>query len=141
MRPAHRYFDSAFVAMPTFVICARCSASINAINFCTGNSRSGRMTTATSGFARFNAASRAVSVSSVDRLVVELDRLGAVDRNGLHLRRIDRRIRRAARGNDEIDAVLEQRRRDHENDEQDEREIEQRRDVDLRERREVVRWE
>jgi hypothetical protein len=55
------YFDSAFVAMPTFVICARCNASIKAINFCTGNSRSGRITTATSGFARFNSTNCAMS--------------------------------------------------------------------------------
>jgi len=56
------YFVSVFVAMPTFVICAACSVSINAINFCTGNSRSGRMTTATSGFVRFNSTSRERSV-------------------------------------------------------------------------------
>jgi hypothetical protein len=56
------YFVSALVAIPTFVICARWMASINAINFCTGSSRSGRMTTATSGFARFNSVRRAMSV-------------------------------------------------------------------------------
>lgn len=55
------YFDSALVAIPTFVICACFSASIRAINFWTGNSRSGRITTATSGFACFNSVSRAVS--------------------------------------------------------------------------------
>jgi len=48
------YFASAFVAMPTFVICARRNVSINVINFCTGNSRSGRITIATSGLACFN---------------------------------------------------------------------------------------
>ncbi len=53
----HRYFVSAFVAIPTLLICARCNASINVINFCTGNSRSGRMTTATSGFVCFNSLS------------------------------------------------------------------------------------
>jgi hypothetical protein len=56
------YFVSAFVAIPTFVICARCNASIKAINFCTGSSRSGRITTATSGFARFTSVSRATKV-------------------------------------------------------------------------------
>jgi hypothetical protein len=55
------YFDSARVAMPTFVICACFSASISAINFWTGNSRSGRITTATSGFICFNSVSRAAS--------------------------------------------------------------------------------
>src|SRR5437588_1685562 len=60
---AHSYFDSAFVAMPTFVICARCNESISVTNFCTGNSRSGRITMASSGFARFNSSSRAVNES------------------------------------------------------------------------------
>jgi len=55
------YFDSALVAMPTFVICACFSASINAINFCTGKSRSGRITTAMSGLVCFSSVSRAVS--------------------------------------------------------------------------------
>ena len=55
------YFDSALVAMPTLVICACFSASINAINFCTGKSRSGRITTAMSGLVCFNSVSRAVS--------------------------------------------------------------------------------
>jgi len=57
------YFVSALVAMPTLVICARCIASIKLINFCTGNSRSGRITTATSGFLCFISSSRALSVS------------------------------------------------------------------------------
>jgi len=57
------YFVSAFVAMPTFVICARRNVSINVINFCTGNSRSGRITTATSGLACFNSVSCVVRVS------------------------------------------------------------------------------
>ena len=48
------YFGSALVAMPTFVISACFTASISAINFCTGNSRSGRITTATSGLVCFN---------------------------------------------------------------------------------------
>ena len=48
------YFASAFVAMPTFVICARRNVSIKVINFCTGNSRSGRITIARSGLACFN---------------------------------------------------------------------------------------
>ena len=52
---SHSYFESAFVAIPTFVIWARCNESISVTNFCTGNSRSGRITMATSGFARFNA--------------------------------------------------------------------------------------
>src|SRR6476620_7879448 len=60
---SHSYFDSAFVAIPTFVICARCNKSISVTNFCTGNSRSGRITMATSGFARFNSSSRAVNES------------------------------------------------------------------------------
>ena len=55
------YFDSALVAMPTFVICACFSASINVINFCTGKSRSGLITTAMSGLVCFNSVSRAVS--------------------------------------------------------------------------------
>jgi hypothetical protein len=54
------YFDSARVAMPTFIICACFSASINAINFCTGKSRSGLITTAMSGLFCFNSVSRAV---------------------------------------------------------------------------------
>ena len=57
------YFSSAFVAMPTFVICARRNVSINVINFCTGNSRAGRITIATSGLANFNWVNRTVSVS------------------------------------------------------------------------------
>jgi len=56
------YFVSALVAIPTLVICARRNVSINVINFCTGNSRSGRITMATSGLACFNWASCAVSV-------------------------------------------------------------------------------
>ena len=55
------YLDSALVAMPTFVICACFSASINAINFCTGKSRSGRITTAISGLVCFNSVRRVVS--------------------------------------------------------------------------------
>ena len=74
----------------------------------------------------------------LDRLVVELDDRLAIDRNGLDLRRIDRRVRRAARRDNKIHAVLEERCRDHENDEQHERKIEQGRDVDLRQRRERV---
>src|SRR5882724_2663438 len=57
------HFDSAFVAMPTLVIPARCTESISAINFCTGNSRSGRITMAISGFAALNSVNRAVSVA------------------------------------------------------------------------------
>jgi hypothetical protein len=57
------YFSSAFVAMPTFVMPSRRSASIIAINFCTGSSRSGRMTIATSGSFCFNSPNCAVSVS------------------------------------------------------------------------------
>ena len=57
------YFVSALVAMPTLVIPARCTASMRPINFCTGRSRSGRITTATSGFVCFNWANCAVSVS------------------------------------------------------------------------------
>src|SRR5438105_1735655 len=60
---SHSYFDSAFVAIPTFVICARCNESISVTNFCTGNSRSGRITMATSGFARFSSSSRGVNES------------------------------------------------------------------------------
>jgi len=48
----HCYLDSALVAMPTFMICARCNASISVISFCTGKSRSGRITIAISGFVR-----------------------------------------------------------------------------------------
>jgi len=48
------YFGPAVVAMPTFVICACFSASISAINFCTDNSRSERITTANSGLVCFN---------------------------------------------------------------------------------------
>ena len=57
------YFASAFVAMPTLVICARCNTSIKLTNFCTGSSRSGRITIATSGFVSFNANNCLVSVS------------------------------------------------------------------------------
>ena len=57
------HFDSAFVAMPSLVIPARCTASIKPINFCTGKSRSGRMTIATSGFFCLNSPNCAVSVS------------------------------------------------------------------------------
>jgi len=56
------YFGSALVAMPSLVIPARCRASIRPINFCTGNSRSGRITIAISGFFCFNSLSRTVSV-------------------------------------------------------------------------------
>ena len=59
----HRYFDSARVAIPTFMICARCNASIKVINFCTGKSRSGRITTATSELARLISVNCAVSES------------------------------------------------------------------------------
>src|SRR6266581_7558948 len=59
----HPYFASAFVAMPTFMIFARCNASINMTSFCTGKSRSGRITTATSGLARLISARRALSDS------------------------------------------------------------------------------
>ena len=69
----HRYFGSALVAMPTLVISARCNASIRLTNFCTGSSRSGRITTATFGFACFNSASRAVSVVRFDQLVIQPD--------------------------------------------------------------------
>ena len=57
------YFVSALVAMPTLVICACCNASIKLTNFWTGNSRSGRITTATSGFRCFISSNRALSVS------------------------------------------------------------------------------
>ena len=56
------YLGSALVAMPSLVIPARCRASISPINFCTGNSRSGRITIAISGFFRFNSLSCTVSV-------------------------------------------------------------------------------
>jgi len=56
------YFGSALVAMPSLVIPARCRAFISPINFCTGNSRSGRITMATSGFFCFNSLSCSVSV-------------------------------------------------------------------------------
>src|SRR6267143_1114171 len=54
-----------------------------------------------------------------------------IDRNRLHLRGSDRRIFANSRRNNEAHAALEQRRRDHENNQQYEREIEQRGDVDL----------
>src|SRR5437762_1720016 len=57
------YFVSALVAMPTLVIWARCNASIKVTNFWTGNSRSGRITTATSGFLRFISSNCPLSVS------------------------------------------------------------------------------
>jgi hypothetical protein len=57
------YFDSAFVAMPTFVIPARCNAFITPINFCTGKSRSGRITMAISGFVCFSCTNCVVRVS------------------------------------------------------------------------------
>ena len=57
------YFVSALVATPTFVMSARCNASISEISFCTGNSRSGRITTATSGLVRFSSINCAVSAS------------------------------------------------------------------------------
>src|SRR6185503_7434641 len=57
------YFGSALVAMPTLVIPARCNASITPINFCTGKSRSGRITMAISGFVSFNATNCVVRVS------------------------------------------------------------------------------
>ena len=57
------HFDSAFVTMPTFVIPARCNASITPINFCTGKSRSGRITMAISGFVCFNCTNCVVRVS------------------------------------------------------------------------------
>src|SRR3954471_5175687 len=72
------------------------------------------------------------------RLVVEPDRFPPVDRNGLDLTGFHRRIRGAARGNDQVHTVLEQRRCDHENDQEHERQVEQRRDVDLGHSREVV---
>ena len=49
-----------------------------------------------------------------------------------------RRVRRAARGDDQIHAIFEQRRRDHENDQQHKREIEQRGDVDFAKRGKIV---
>src|SRR5207248_5487411 len=61
---SHPYFDSAFVAIPTFAICARCNESISVTSFCTGNSRSGRITMATSGFALFKSSRRAASESA-----------------------------------------------------------------------------
>jgi len=67
----------------------------------------------------------------VHRLIVKPDRLAAVDRKSLHLRRIDRLIGGAAGWDHQVHAVFEQRRRDHENDQQHESEIEQGRDIDL----------
>src|SRR6266852_5910957 len=110
------YFASPFVAIPTLVISARCTAPINVTSFCTGSSRSGRITTATSGLLRFI----------------------SIDRDGLDLRRIDRRIFLAARWDDKVHAALEQRRGDHKNNEQDKREIEQGRDVNLAQRAQAV---
>jgi hypothetical protein len=57
------HFDSALVAMPTLVIPAPCNASITPINFCTGKSRSGRITIAISGFVCFNCTNWVVRVS------------------------------------------------------------------------------
>jgi len=57
------YFSSALVAIPTLVISARCSASIRVTNFCTGSSRSGRITIATSGWARFSSTNWALSAA------------------------------------------------------------------------------
>src|SRR5262249_50718856 len=69
---AHFYFASALVAIPTFVIWARCNESISVTNFCTGSSRSGRMTMATSGFVRFSSSNRAVkdSASTISSLIL-----------------------------------------------------------------------
>ena len=64
----HRYGCSAWVAIPTFEICARCRTSITRTKSCTGKSRSGRITTATSGFASFTAVESRRQRLRVDRL-------------------------------------------------------------------------
>ena len=70
----------------------------------------------------------------INLLVVQLNRCVPVDRNRLHLRRIDRGVRGFAGRDDKIHAILDQWRRDYENNQQHEGEIEQRSDIDLRER-------
>ena len=47
------------------------------------------------------------------------------------MRRVDRRILRATGWDHQVHTAFQQRRRDHENDEQHKSEIEQRRDIDL----------
>src|SRR5207248_6397012 len=68
----HFYFASALVAMPTFVIWARCNESISVTNFCTGSSRSGRMTMAISGLVRFSSNNRVLkdSASTISSLIL-----------------------------------------------------------------------
>ena len=52
--------------------------------------------------------------------------------------RVNGRILRAAGWDHQVHAAFQQRRRDHEDDEQHERQIQQRRDIDLAERRETL---
>ena len=126
---------------PTFVICARCNESISVTSFCTGNSRSGRITMATSGFARFNSSKRAASESpSTISLLILMFSSRSIEIVWT-LRLANRRVRRAARRNHQIHAVFQQRRRDHENDQQHEGEIEQRGDIDLASVENLLRFE
>jgi hypothetical protein len=67
----------------------------------------------------------------INSFVIESYRLRAIDRKNLHPVRIDRGIVRPTGRNHQISAVFEQRRGDHENDQQNEGEIEQRSDIDL----------
>src|SRR4029078_2042349 len=70
--------------------------------------------------------------------IVDPDRFRAIDRNRLDLTLAYGRIGRAARGDNQVHAVFEQRRGDHENNQEHEGEIEQRRDVDFAQCRKIA---
>jgi len=69
---------------------------------------------------------------------VEFDDVVAIDRNDLDVGGIDFGLRGRAGGHDEVEAVLDEGRREHEDDEEDEGEVEQGRHVELGDGTEVA---
>jgi hypothetical protein len=74
----------------------------------------------------------------VHHLIIEPDRVGAIDRHRLHMRRVNGRILRAAGWDHQVHTAFEQRRCNHEYDEQHKSEIQQRRNIYLAQRGEIL---
>ena len=73
-----------------------------------------------------------------DNFAIQLDRIIFIDRDRHDFSGIDAPFCGRAGGHDEIHAVLDQRRCDHENNEQHERKVEKRRHVELGQRLQTV---
>ena len=69
-----------------------------------------------------------------DHLVVQLHHVILIDGNREDFGRVDAGLCGGTRRHNQVDAVFNQRGRDHEDDQQHERQVEKRGDIDFRER-------